>query len=161
MPSSRPRVRDAAPRPGAPRAEVRDATMHVREILEVSADFESHVGNQLEVNHTDMQAMEHLVMHGRLSPTELARRLGVSTAAATTIVDRLVSVGHATREPHPTDRRGVVVVPNPASVDRAMAAIMPMIMGIDRVLDEFTPEEQEIVTRYLARVLEVYRAQLD
>tara|TARA_R110000868_G_scaffold280573_1_gene540806 strand:+ start:37144 stop:37629 length:486 start_codon:yes stop_codon:yes gene_type:complete len=161
MPSTRPRVRDAAPRDGAPRVGVRDATMHVREILEVSADFESHVGKQLEVNHTDMQAMEHLVMHGNLSPTELARRLGMSTAAVTTVVDRLVAIGHATREPHPTDRRGVVIVPNPASVERAMAAIMPMFMGIDRVLDEFSPEEQETVTRYLARVLEVYRAQLE
>ncbi|WP_294180189.1 MarR family winged helix-turn-helix transcriptional regulator [uncultured Schumannella sp.] len=156
MPSTRPRVRDAAPRAG-----VRDATTHMREILEVSADFESHVGKKLEVNHTDMQAMEHLVMHGRLSPTELARRLGISTAAVTTVVDRLVAVGHATREPHPTDRRGVVVVPNPASVDRAMAAIMPMILGIDRVLDEFEPDDQETITRYLARVLEVYRAQFD
>ena len=52
-------------------------------------------------------------------------------------------------------------MPNPASVERAMAAIMPMFMGIDRVLDEFSPEEQETVTRYLARVLEVYRAQLE
>ena len=37
---------------------------------------------------------------------------------------------------------------------------MPMIMGIDAVLDEFDDEEKATITAYLERVLEVYRAQL-
>jgi hypothetical protein len=37
---------------------------------------------------------------------------------------------------------------------------MPMIMGIDRVIHEFSPEEQETITRYLRKVVEVYRSSL-
>jgi hypothetical protein len=33
-------------------------------------------------------------------------------------------------------------------------------MGIDGVLDEFEEDEQAVITAYLERVLEVYRAQL-
>lgn len=138
----------------------RRATELVREIVEVSEEFEAHVGRELTVNPTDLQAMEHLITSGPLGPTELARRLGVSTAATTAVVDRLVGLGHATRTQHPTDRRGVVVVPSPASVQRAMGTLMPMIMGIDGVLDNFTDEEQAVITDYLDRVVVAFRAQL-
>jgi DNA-binding MarR family transcriptional regulator len=143
-----------------PRPRVRRATELIREFLDVSEEFEAHVGRELTVNPTDLQAMQHLIMSGPLGPTDLSRRLGISTAATTAVVDRLVAVGHASRTQHPTDRRGVVIVPNPASVQRAMSTLMPMIMGIDGVLDEFEEDEQAVITAYLERVLEVYRAQL-
>jgi len=126
----------------------------------VSQEFERHVGRELTVNPTDLHAMEHLIQSGPLSPTELARRLDISTAAATTVVDRLTALGHATRTQHPTDRRGVVVVPSPASAARAMSILLPMITSIDGVLDDFSDDEQITITGYLERVLEVYRAQI-
>ena len=138
----------------------RAPTALMRDILDVTGEFEAHVGRELEVNPTDLQAMEHLISSGPLSPTELARRLGISTAAVTAVVDRLVAVDHVSRAKHPTDRRGVLVVPAPNSVAKAMSTLMPMIMGIDRVLDDFSAAEQATIAAYLERVLEVYRAQL-
>ena len=126
----------------------------------MSKEFEAHVGRQLTVNPTDLQAMELLIANGPLSPTELARRLSISTAAVTSVVDRLVALRHVRRTEHPTDRRGILVVPSPSSVERAMQTLTPMITGIDAVLDEFSAAEQTVVTSYLERALEVYRAQL-
>ncbi len=143
-----------------PVGRVREASVLLRDILDLTVDLEADVGAELDVNRRDFEAMQHLVMSGPLSPTEIARRLDVSTAAATVIVDRLAAVGHVTRQPHPSDRRGVLVVPNPASVERAMARILPLISGVDRVLDDFTTEEQGVITQYLGRVVDVYRAQL-
>ncbi len=144
----------------SPRARVRRATELIREFLDVSEEFEAHVARQLTVNPTDLHAMQHLIMSGPLSPTDLARKLDISTAAVTSVVDRLEALDHVSRTQHPTDRRGIVVVPNPSSVARAMGTLMPMIMGIDGVLDEFDLEDQAIITAYLERVLVVYRAQL-
>ena len=138
----------------------RAPTALLRDILDVTGEFEAHVGRELDVNPTDLQAMEHLISSGPLSPTELARRLGISTAAVTAVVDRLVAVDHVSRAKHPTDRRGVLVVPAPNSVAKAMSTLMPMIMGIDQVLDDFSATEQATIAAYLERVLEVYRAQL-
>lgn len=143
-----------------PRAPVRRPTELIREFLEVSDEFEAYVGRELTVNPTDLQAMQHLIMGGPLGPTELSRRLGISTAATTAVVDRLVAVGHASRTQHPTDRRGVVIVPTPSSVQRAMGTLMPMIMGIDGVLDEFDEDEQAVITAYLERALDVFRSQI-
>jgi DNA-binding MarR family transcriptional regulator len=146
---------------GTPRPRARRATELVRELFEVSREFESHVGRQLTVNPTDLQAMEHLMLAGPLSPTDLSKRIGISTAATTAVIDRLVALDHVSRTQHPTDRRGVVVVPNHRSVERAMGTLVPMIVGVDGVLDEFDAEDRATITHYLERVLEVYRAQLD
>jgi DNA-binding MarR family transcriptional regulator len=139
---------------------VHPATALLREILDLTTEFERHLGRQLTVNPTDLNAMEELIRDGALSPTELARRLGVSTAAVTTVVDRLTAVGHVTREPNPHDRRGIVVVPSPDSVRAAMATLMPLIVGTDRALGEFDEAERATITKYLGRVAGIYRAQL-
>jgi DNA-binding MarR family transcriptional regulator len=139
---------------------VHPATTLLREILNLTDDFEAHLGRELTVNRTDLEAMEHLIQEGPLGPTDLARRLGLTTAATTTVVDRLIAVGHVSREPHATDRRGVVIVPNPASIAKAMGTLLPMIRGIDGAIASFSTDQQETITAYLTEVARIYRAQL-
>jgi DNA-binding MarR family transcriptional regulator len=139
---------------------VHPATVLLRDILNLTDEFESHLGSELSVNRTDLEAMERLIQDGPLSPTQLARGLGLTTAATTTVVDRLIAVGHVTRQPHPTDRRGVLVVPNPDSVAKAMGTLMPMIRGIDSAISGFDESERLTITAYLTAVAGVYRAQL-
>ncbi len=138
-------------------AQFRRATLLLREFLDVSELFERSLGAELDVNPTDLEAMEHLLMSGPLGPSELARRLGISTASTTTAIDRLVALGHVTREPNPNDRRGVLVVPQEASRARAMNRLMPVILALDAELDNFTTDEQEAITLYLQRVVDLYR----
>jgi len=142
------------------RPRVHDATILLRDIRELSAAFEAHLGSKLTVNPTDLTAMEHLIQDGPLTPTDLAHRLGVSTAAVTTVIDRLTAVGHVSRIPNPDDRRGVLVVPAPGSVAKAMGTLMPMVMGIDSVIGSFTADEQAVITSYLEKVVETYRGHI-
>ena len=137
-----------------------DATILLREIRAVSAAFEANLAGKLTVNATDLLAMENLIEDGPLTPTDLAARLGVSTAAMTTSIDRLTALGHVTRTPNPADRRGVLVVPTPESTQRAMASILPMVSGIDRVLDDFDDSEKAVIVDYLERVIAAYRDHL-
>jgi DNA-binding MarR family transcriptional regulator len=143
-----------------PSLEVHPTTALLRDILDLTTEFERHLGRELAVNPTDLEAMEHLIRDGSLSPTELARRLGITTAAVTTVVDRRVGAGHVTREPNPRDRRSILVAPDPRSAERAMATLLPMILGMDRVLHGFDEAEKAVITTYLTRVVDVYRAQL-
>ena len=146
--------------PGRGSFDVHPATTLLRDILDLTGDFERHLGRELTVNPTDLEAMEELIRDGALSPTELARRLNMSTAAVTTVVDRLTAVGHVSREPNPDDRRGILVVPRPDSVRKAMATLMPMILGMDGVIAGFDAAERDTITAYLRAVADVYRAQL-
>ena len=133
------------------------ATLLLREFLDVTNDFERSLGDELSVNPTDLSAMEHLIATGPLSPTALAERLGLSSGAVTTVIDRLESLGHVHRTPNPGDRRGTLVVPEPASVGRAMGRIIPMVTEVDRAIHAFDDVEQAIITRYLESVVATYR----
>jgi len=42
-----------------------------------------------------------------------------------------------------------------------MGRIMPLIMGVDRALDDFSATEQAAITEYLRRVVELYKEQID
>lgn len=142
------------------RPEVHRATFSLQEFVRVSREFENHVGQQLTVNATDLAAMEHLMSDGPLGPSELARRLGITPPAVTAVVDRLEALGHVTRESNPNDRRSVVVTPSPASVQKAMGILMPMIHDIDATLDGFDADQQEAIAQYLERVVTAYRSHL-
>lgn len=144
-------------RPSLPQVGTRRPTELLHLLLQVSEAFERALADHLRVNTTDLQAMEHLIRDGSLTPGELARRLGISAGAVTTVVDRLEAVGHARRSQHPTDRRAVVVTPDAASVRAAMAKLRPMIGDIDAVLDGFSADEAAVIERYLDRVVETYR----
>lgn len=137
------------------------ATLLLRELLDVTDDFERALGDELAVNATDLTAMQHLIAVGPLSPTALAERLELSTAAVTTVIDRLEVSGHAHRVPNPDDRRGTLVVPEPASIGRAMSRIVPMVTAVDGAVRDFTPDEQEVIVRYLRTVVEAYRGHAD
>jgi DNA-binding MarR family transcriptional regulator len=129
----------------------------LRDLLDVSDDFAAALANRLEVNLTDLDAMQHLIMAGPLSPSALAKRVGLSTAAMTTAIDRLEAVGHVRRRANPDDRRSVLVEARPESRQRAMGLLMPMIGAVDAVLDDFDEHDQRVITRYLSLVVETYR----
>ena len=135
----------------------RPPTYALQEIQELSRAFEAHLAAQLTVNPTDLAAMEHLIRSGPLGATELARRLGITPPAVTAVVDRLEELGHATRVTNPADRRAVVVTPAPASVQKAMSYLLPMIGDIDATLDGFDPDQQAVIAEYLDRVVAAYR----
>lgn len=50
---------------------------------------------------------------GPSTQQSLASELGVSPRNVTGLVDGLVASGHVSREPHPADRRAVLVTPTP------------------------------------------------
>ena len=101
------------------------ATLLLRELLDVTDDFERALGDELAVNATDLTAMEHLIVAGALSPTALADRLHLSSAAVTSVVDRLAALGHVRRTPNPDDRRAPWWFPSPHRWAERWAASFP------------------------------------
>jgi DNA-binding MarR family transcriptional regulator len=144
---------------GAP--AMHEASVLLRRILTLNRDVERQLGELLGVNPTDLDAMQHLMASGPLSPGALAQRLGISTAAATVAVDRLVRAGHVRRQPHPTDRRRQLVVPSEASVRRAMASLAPMILHTNDLMGRYDEIERAAITDYLARTVGILESSLE
>lgn len=131
--------------------------VRLREILAMSHAFERRLGATLDVNATDLSAMEHLINEGPLTPSDLAKRLGVTTAASTLVADRLVALGHVERRPHPRDRRKIIIVPAHASVARAVDELMPVAVGVSGLVSALSEAERAVVEQFLGGVVGVYR----
>ena len=127
------------------RSEVLDV---LRRLLSTSGRVGPALARRAELTHTELSVLEH-VMEEPLGPTELAQRLGVTSAAASGIVDRLVARGHVERQPHPTDRRRTAVVCTPGGREELMGHLMPMFVGLAALDASLTEEERAVVLRFL------------
>ncbi len=87
-----------------------------------------------------------------VSPSELTRYLGVSTASTTAIIDRLERSGHVTRVPHPTDRRSVRIVATVASDEEVRKTLGAMHGRMMAAVVDMSPEECAVVIDCLGRL---------
>jgi DNA-binding MarR family transcriptional regulator len=87
-----------------------------------------------------------------VSPSELTRYLGVSTASTTAIIDRLEKSGHVKRVPHPTDRRSIHVLATAESDLEVRATLGKMHERMLAAVIDMTPEESAVVISALTRL---------
>lgn len=127
------------------RSETLDA---LRGLLDTSRRATPALARRATLSHSEAAVMER-IMEEPTGPTELAQRLGVTSAAASGIVDRLEARGHAARLPHPTDRRRTVVVATDSGREEVLGHLMPMFVELARLDQELTPDERAVVLRFL------------
>ncbi|MGC4893258.1 MarR family winged helix-turn-helix transcriptional regulator [Micromonospora sp. DT31] len=149
-----PSTGDASP--GAPPRS--DASRALREVLRTAGDTRAALARRLGLGPTDAAAIDHLISSPEpLGPVELGNRLGIRSASATTLVDRLVQAGHVARTPHPHDRRRLSLQVTESAVGEVLEALRPMLVGVDRAVSRLTPEQAEATAAFLREVAEVMR----
>ncbi|GAA1911469.1 MarR family transcriptional regulator [Nocardioides hwasunensis] len=132
----------------------------LRELVTTGARVNHVVARRAGLSDTELVTLEHLSRE-QIGPAEVARRLEVSTAAATGIVDRLVSRGHVERQPHAADRRRTQLVLTDSGRREVVSHLMPMFIGLDRLDRGFTDEERAVVERYLRGAAEAFEQVLE
>ncbi|MFG1828348.1 MarR family winged helix-turn-helix transcriptional regulator [Micromonospora chersina] len=144
------------PAPAAPPSS--EAARALREVLRIAGDTRAALARRLGIGATDAAAIDHLVSSPEpLGPVELGNRLGIRSASATTLVDRLVQAGHVARTPHPHDRRRLSLEVTESAVGEVLEALRPMLVGVDRAVARLTPEQAEATATFLREVAEVMR----
>lgn len=72
-----------------------------------------------------------------VTPVQLSRYLGITSASTTALLDRLAKSGHITRLAHPTDRRSVVIASSEMAEEEIRHTLSTMharMMGVVRGL---------------------------
>jgi DNA-binding MarR family transcriptional regulator len=123
-------------------------------VLRANADTRIAVAHRLGLNPSEVDAMEHL-MGEPIGPVELSRRLHMTSASATALVDRLEEAGHVVREADSRDGRRRVVRPTPAGSRAVYAQVGPMVADLVAAEDGMTARERDTVLSYLRRVVGV------
>jgi len=130
----------------------------LREVVRAASDTRGALARRLGIGLTDAAAIDHLAASpDPLGPVELGNRLGIRSASATALVNRLVRAGHVARTPHPQDRRRVALQVTDQGYDEVSAALQPMLTGIERAVARLTPEQATATAAFLHEVAEVMR----
>ena len=114
--------------------------------------------DSMGMGETDLLALRYLLRAQadgkRVGPKDLSRMLGITTASTTSLLDRLVDSGHVRREPHPTDRRSLLIVPTGATDSEVRSTLGGMHRRMMSVAEGLSAAEAQIVVNFLRRMSE-------
>jgi DNA-binding MarR family transcriptional regulator len=112
---------------------------------------------------TDWYALSVLDLDGDMTAGELASRTGLTTGAATRMIDRLVRAGRVRRVPDPGDRRRVLVerVASPEARSEVDDLVDPARRSVGAVFEEFSTAEQAVLFTFFARAAPAFREATD
>lgn len=110
----------------------------------------------MKLGSTDMRAI-HFLIAGRHRGQEVtagavAAHLEISSASTTKLLDRLERAGHIHREPHPADRRSVVIRLAESTYASAMDTVGRQQSRRVHAVTMLTPEERDVVVRFLRQM---------
>jgi DNA-binding MarR family transcriptional regulator len=137
------------PSAGAQRSElILAAALEARLQQNAYDRFEDAAADFFGVNRTAMRCMEVLDRTGQLTAGEIARQTGLTSGAATALLDRLERAGYLRRLRDPADRRRILV----ELTDKARAASREVYEPLAQAMTEFeryTDAELELLADFL------------
>jgi DNA-binding MarR family transcriptional regulator len=133
---------------GVPNWRLTGTLSALQELVEVAEAVPATVARQAGLSTSELHSLRHL-MRGPMGPVDLAKVLGVTSAASSGVVDRLCSHGHAERRPHPDDGRRTEVVITESGRAEVTARMRPMFMALATLDASLSDDERVVVERYL------------
>jgi len=82
----------------------------------VLAEFGERAAARLRVTRRDLVALTAVVEHEQVTAGYIGDLVGLTSGAATGVINRLEAAGYASRQANPRDARSVVVAPTPEGV---------------------------------------------
>jgi DNA-binding MarR family transcriptional regulator len=138
----------------ARRRSIAAAKQCLRELRIELAVLNHRVGSKIEIKDIDFDCLDVIIRHGPISPTALARRVGVHLATMTGILARLESGGWIVRDRVESDRRAVLVSGVPDKQRDIIRLYDGMNSSLDEILDSYSDDQIDLVVDFLRRCTE-------
>lgn len=126
-----------------------------------SDDLGREFSSRHDLGNNDFRALLHVMVAEAdgepLTQSELGRRIGVSGAAVTYLVDRMVASGHMEREAHASDRRKVLLRYADHGSEVARSFFTPLANHTERALSEFSASDLTTAHHVLLALIEAMR----
>lgn len=142
----------------AARARTVDVLEALRAYRAAEAAMRRRTREAMGMGENDLLALRYLLRsQGQgvaVSPKDLARYLGISSASTTVLIDRLEKSGHVARRPSPSDRRALIIVPTGASDAEVRATLGEMHSRMFEVAKGLDADQANAVTVFLTAMRE-------
>lgn len=107
----------------------------------------------MKLNQSDMRALHYLIVASNTddiaTPGSIAAHLKISTASTTKLLDRLEKAGHIVRQPHPRDRRALVITITAKTKAAAMETVGKQQAKRFYAAARLTPAQRDVVIDFL------------
>src|SRR6478609_5415793 len=140
----------------------------VRAMTAESDQIGRHFAGQHDVAANDFRALLHIMVAETagtpLTAGELRKRMGMSGAAITYLVERMIASGHVLRESDPADRRKVILRVADHGIDVARGFFTPLAEQTRVALAGLPDDDLRAAHRTFTALIEAmhaFRAQLD
>jgi DNA-binding MarR family transcriptional regulator len=94
-----------------------------------------------------------LALKGELTMTEIAKKMGHTTAAATGLVDRLEKLGHVQRGHAANDRRKILVKITPSGEKIVSEVHDDMVANLLKMMELLNPDEQRTWVKIYEKII--------
>ena len=122
------------------------------------AALNHQVGNKVELKDIDFECLDVIARQGPISPTALARRVGVHAATMTGILGRLEAGEWIVRDRVEGDRRAVTISTTPRGQRELYAMFGQMNARMGEVCETFSDAELDTIAEFLNRTIAAGRA---
>ncbi|MCU1655769.1 MAG: MarR family transcriptional regulator [Pseudonocardiales bacterium] len=138
----------------ARRRRIAEAKQSLRELRIELAVLNHRVGSRIEIKDVDFDCLDVVTRHGPMSPTALARRIGVHLATMTGILDRLERGGWIVRDRDKSDRRAVLIRGVPDKQRDIIQLYDGMNSSLDTILETYSDDQIDLLVDFLRRCTE-------
>jgi DNA-binding MarR family transcriptional regulator len=126
----------------------RELIRAAREHEAANQAFDEVAGRKLGLNQTDLRALNVVENQGSMTAGRLAALMGLTTAAITSVLDRLERAGYARRVRDEQDRRQVIVELTPLVGERAAPIWGPLGQDAAAAFARMSVDELKSVIEY-------------
>lgn len=114
------------------------------------------IARKAGLSGTDHKYLGLIIQKGTMTAGEISKLTGLSTGAATGLIDRFEKKKLVKREFDPTDRRKIIIVPNVANVMNLLGSVFEEIqIKMTALMETFNDQEVKIIEKYLSLSIEV------
>jgi DNA-binding MarR family transcriptional regulator len=136
--------------------------IHLARAHEAANDaFDEVAREKLGINRTDLRCLNIIENQGPINASRLAELSGLTTAAVTSVLDRLESAGYARRVRGHEDRRQVMVEVTPLLAERATPIWGPLGEEARALLSRLSTDELESLMRFYRFGIDLNQKHID
>ena len=119
--------------------------------------FQEAAARHLDLSATQLECFQLVRHDGPMTASDLAQETGLTPAALSTIVDKLVALNYLVRNQDQTDRRRWILKVHPTAIRRVDAVYTAHASRTAALLQTYLEEDLNTALRFMERLAEELR----
>ncbi|MFT7870414.1 MULTISPECIES: MarR family transcriptional regulator [Amycolatopsis] len=128
---------------------VEEVLLRSRELSTETVMFHTAIAATRGLSAVETKVLDYLARFGSQTPKELARLSGLAPASVTAMIDRLEGKGIVNREPHPDDRRKILIALDLRSIESGVHLWDHLVKGMHELCDRYTDDELRTIIGFV------------